>query len=85
MPLQDNSNVETAARQAISRAEVKQEYFSFAELAERWRCSRGTVYNRLRATGAEVLDFAPRGKRGKKAIRVATVLRIEERRMKRLW
>lgn len=44
----------------------KQEYFSISELAERWRCSRGTVYNRLRATRAEVLDFASRGKKGEK-------------------
>lgn len=83
MPLQDNSNAESAGRERTPR--TPPEYFSFAELAERWRCSRGTVYNRLRATGAEVLDFAPRGKRGKKAIRVATVLRIEQRRTKRLW
>jgi hypothetical protein len=61
-----------------------QEYFSIAELAHRWRCSRGTVYNRLRALGAEVLDFTSRGKRGKKVIPAKTVLRIEERRTRRL-
>jgi biotin operon repressor len=49
--------------------EAQQEYFSIAELAQRWRCSRGTVYNRLRALGAEVLDFASRGKKGKKVVR----------------
>ena len=65
--------------------QMRPEYFSFAELAERWRCSRGTVYNRLRAVGAEVLDFAPRGKRGKKVIPVTAVLHIEQRRTKRLW
>jgi hypothetical protein len=53
------------------------EYFSFAELAERWRCSRGTVYNRLRRVRADVLDFAPRGKRGKKLVPAATVFSIE--------
>jgi hypothetical protein len=63
----------------------KQEYFSFADLAARWRCSRGTVYNRLRAIGAEVLDFAPRGKKGKKVVRAATVFRIEEKHMRRLY
>ena len=26
--------------------------------AERWRCSRATVYNRLRRLGTEVLDFS---------------------------
>ena len=61
-----------------------QEYFSFAELAQRWRCSRATVYNRLRVLGAEVLDFAPRGKRGRKVIPTETVIRIEKRGMKRL-
>jgi predicted DNA-binding protein YlxM (UPF0122 family) len=59
-------------------------FFSIAELATRWRCSRGTVYNRLRAVGAKVLDFAPSGKKGKKAIPVQVVLEIEARQMKRL-
>lgn len=63
----------------------QQEYFSFAELAERWRCSRGTVYNRLRAVAAEILDFAPRGKKGKKVVRARTVFQIEERHTRRLW
>jgi predicted DNA-binding protein YlxM (UPF0122 family) len=60
--------------------EKKREFFSISELAERWRCSRGTVYNRLRAVGARVLDFAPRGKRGKKVIALQTVLQIERQR-----
>jgi hypothetical protein len=60
------------------------EFFSIAELARRWRCSRGTVYNRLRAVGAKILDFTPRGKRGRKAIAVAVVLEIENRQSKRL-
>jgi hypothetical protein len=59
-------------------------FFSIAELATRWRCSRGTVYNRLRAVGARVLDFAPSGKKSKKAVPVHVVLDIETRRMKRL-
>jgi len=66
------------------QTQAQQEYFSFAELAQRWRCSRGTVYNRLRAVGAEVLDFAPRGKKGKKVIALDTVLQIEDRNIKRL-
>jgi hypothetical protein len=81
-PLQDNSSAESADRERILR--TPPEYFSFAELAQRWRCSRATVYNRLRGVGAEVLDFAPRGKKGKKVIAVATVLRIEDRKMQRL-
>lgn len=64
--------------------DTAREYYSIPELAERWRCSEGTVYNRLRATGATVLDFAVRGKRGKKVVPVATVLRIERQRTTRL-
>jgi transposase len=59
-------------------------YFSIAEVAERWRVSRGTVYNRLRATGARVLDFAPTGKKGKKAVSARVVLEMEARQTKRL-
>ncbi len=68
----------------ITTKDPPQEYLSFAELARRWRCSRGTVYNRLRSVGAQVLDFAPPGKRSKKVIPVKAVLQIEQRRMKRL-
>jgi hypothetical protein len=82
MLVQDSSNAEPAGRERILRRQP--EYFSFAELAQRWRCSRATVYTRLRGVGAEVLDFAPPGKKGKKVIAVATVLRIEDRRTKRL-
>jgi hypothetical protein len=60
-----------------SPTNAKREFFSIPELAERWRCSEGTVYNRLRAVGATVLDFAPRGKRGKKVVAVHTVLQME--------
>ena len=73
-----------AISEISSRVHAEREYFSMAELADRWRCSRGTVYNRLRAAGAEVLDFAPRGKKGKKAVHRATVLRIEQKRTRRL-
>ena len=66
------------------KSQKKQEYFSFGELADRWRCSRGTVYNRLRRAGAEILDFAPRGKKGKKVVRAATVFVIEAKHTRRL-
>jgi predicted DNA-binding protein YlxM (UPF0122 family) len=63
---------------------MAQEFFSFAELATRWRISRGSVYNRLRSAGAMVLDFAPRGKKGKKAVSAAVVNQIESKKTKRL-
>ena len=73
-----------AVRERLARRTVAQEYFSIPDLAKRWRCSRGTVYNRLRAHGAKVLDFAPNGKRGKKVVAASTVLRLETRQTKRL-
>lgn len=64
---------------------MQEEHFlSFAELARRWRCSRGTVYNRLLLTGARVLDFAAQGKRGRKVVPIETVLQIEKQRMSKL-
>jgi hypothetical protein len=62
----------------------RQEYHSIRELAERWRVSRGTVYNRLRSAGAKVLDFAAPGKKGKKVVSVSVVLQIEARKTKKL-
>ena len=67
-----------------SRTPAKQ-YFTIQEIADRWCCARSTVYARLRAVGAEVLDFAPRGKKGKKLVRAATVSRIEEKQTRRLY
>lgn len=64
--------------------ESSRNFFSIAELALRWRCSRGTVYNRLRSRGAKVLDFAPFGKKGKKVVHTNVVLQIEAKQTKRL-
>jgi hypothetical protein len=61
-----------------------QQYLSISELAARWRCSRGTVYNRLRLLGLNVLDFAPPGKRGKKIVSLSTIVKVEESTTKRL-
>ena len=54
-------------------------YYSISDLAERWRCSRGTVYNVIR--GERVLDFAEAGHRGKKLVPAEVVRRIEQRKM----
>lgn len=40
-----------------------QAFYSIPDLAERWRCSRGTVYNVIR--GERVLDLAANGKKKK--------------------
>lgn len=84
MSVEDSTNLPVAGVRGSSGRMQPQRYFSIAEIAERWRCSRGTVYNRLRAVGADVLDFAPRGKRGRKVVHITTVIRIEERKTKRL-
>jgi len=66
------------------RAPAQREFYSIAEVAERWRCSRGTVYNRLRAAGASVLDFSAGGARSRKAVSASTILQIENRMTRRL-
>jgi len=75
---------ESEVRDGLARRFATQDYFSIADLAKRWRCSRGTVYNRLRSKGARVLDFATPGKRGKKVVAVSVVLQIESLVTKRL-
>lgn len=63
----------------------QQTYYTFQELANRWRCSRGTVRNRLRAFGAPVLDFASApGKRSKKVIPASAIEAMELKKTKRL-
>ena len=65
-----------------NRARTEPALFSIPDLAERWRCSRATVYNLLR--GEEVVDFAPApGRKGHKLVTAETVRRIEERRVRR--
>src|SRR5208337_1184577 len=44
---------EGALRERIGKglSPVRQDFFSIKQLADRWSCSRGTVYNVLRSTG----------------------------------
>jgi hypothetical protein len=67
-----------------ARTEKDSEFLSITELAMRWRCSRGSVYNWLRTAGAKVIDFAARGKRGRKAVPLAVVIQIEASKLKPL-
>lgn len=55
-------------------------FYSIADLAARWRCSRGTVYNILR--GEKVLNFAPPGHKGKKLVSAEVVCCIEREHMR---
>ena len=52
-----------------------QPFYSISDLAMRWRCSRGSVYNRLR--GEKVVDFAAIGRKGKKLVPLDVVMKIE--------
>src|ERR1700736_6357897 len=55
----------SAAQIAATKPEQSgagQPFYSISDLAERWRCSRGSVYNRLR--GERVVDFAAPGPTG---------------------
>jgi len=71
-------------REKSNGDEASQEYYSMADLADRWRCSRATVYNRLRAEGAQVLDFAPQGKKGRKVVPASVIKEIEAKNIRRL-
>lgn len=58
-----------------------QPYYSISDLAERWRCSPGTVYNWI--YGEMVLDFAAPGRKGKKLVPREVVHSIEAKHMRR--
>ena len=56
-----------------------QDFFSIEELARRWHCCRGTVYNRIRLAGAKVLDFSVEGRKSKKLVSARVVYQMEAR------
>jgi hypothetical protein len=64
----------------LGTEEILPAYFSIDDLAERWCCSRGSVYNWIR--GETVLDFARSGRKGKKLVPRAVVQRIERKHTK---
>jgi len=55
-------------------------FFSIPDLAERWRCSRASVYNQIR--GEKVVDFATNGRKGHKLVPLEVVLKIERDRLR---
>ncbi len=58
-------------------------FLTISELAKRWSCSRGSVYNYLRDAAAWIIDFASKGKKGKKLVPFEVVERIERQRTKK--
>ena len=69
----------TSTSETLNRA-----YYSIADLADRWRCSRATVYRQLRRAGAQVLDLAQRGKRGKKIVPSKTIMQLEDKWLRKM-
>jgi predicted DNA-binding protein YlxM (UPF0122 family) len=67
------------------RGSYTKPFYSIEELADRWICSRATVYAVLKETEFKVFDLAHGGKKkGPKRIPVAVVQKIEQSRMKTL-
>ena len=64
----------------ITRVPDARPFFSIKDLADRWRCSRASVYNRIR--GAMVVDFAAKGCKGQKLVPLDVVLKIERAHLK---
>jgi len=63
---------------------VRPDFYTIRQLADRWSCSRATVYNVLRSTGTRVVDFAAKGRKGHKLVPVAAIEEIERRKLRRL-
>ncbi|HXW57748.1 MAG TPA: hypothetical protein VEJ67_18490 [Candidatus Cybelea sp.] len=68
------------AREAKASSYAPPPFFSIPDLAERWRCSRASVYNRIR--GEKVVDFAAKGRKGHKLVPLDVVLKIERSHLK---
>jgi hypothetical protein len=82
----DSQTLQAAVMQAAieRKRDSGKPFFTIPELAHRWSCSRGSVYNYLREAGARIVDFAPPGKKGKKLVPLEVVERIERQRTKRI-
>jgi hypothetical protein len=66
-----------------NRRAIKKEFYSIADIAERWGVSRATVYNVLRESELRVLNIASKSaaKRDKWCVPASVVEHIENRRM----
>lgn len=65
------------------RISAPKTFFTIPDLAKRWSCSRASVYNYLRDAAASIVDFAPKGGKGKKLVPLEVVERIERQRTKK--
>lgn len=69
-----------------NRGAIRKPFYNISELAERWNCSRATVYNVLRETEFKVLNVAGKASTQRDCWRIpaSVVERIEQSRMNRL-
>lgn len=77
----------TALISAIERSkrDIKKPFYSIPELADRWNCSRATVYNILKESEFKLLNLTREGKKkGHLNVPASVVERIEQSRMERL-
>jgi predicted DNA-binding protein YlxM (UPF0122 family) len=65
-----------------NRQAVKKPFYSIPELAQRWNCSRASVYNILRESESKLLNLSRKDRnKGKWNVPAAIVERIEQSRM----
>jgi len=68
-----------------NRTSLKKAFYTIPDLALRWNCSRGTVYNILAESEFKVFTLVRKSKgKGKRQVPAAAVEKIEQQRMERL-
>ena len=74
------------ARIYRNRRAIKKEFYSIAEIASRWGCSRSTVYNVLRESEFKILNTASKraDKRDKWCVPASVVEHVEKSRIESL-
>lgn len=66
-----------------NRTSLKKSFYSIPDLAARWDCSRGTVYNILAESEFKVLNLTRKGKdKGKRLVPAAVIEKLEQSRMR---
>src|ERR1700733_9855539 len=59
------------------RRNFNKPFYTFQDLALRWQCSRGSIYNIVRKYDVKTMNLSRGKKRGKQLVPAATVERIE--------
>ena len=83
LPLAGRATEMRSGAVKVESVPVRNDFLTIPEIADRWRIARPTVYNRLKDAGVRVLDFAPKGARGRKIVPFGAILEIERRQVRR--